>query len=106
MRRDLEEELYLAELFAFYGKLLTERQYEISRLYYNEDQSLAEVADELGITRQSVRDSLVAARGLLLNYEEKLRLKDKFDRIRAIVAACGKGEERAALLGVQAILEE
>ena len=99
MRRDLEEELYVAELFAFYGGLLTERQFEISRLYYNEDQSLAEIADQLGITRQS-------SRRLLTDYEEKLRLKDKFDRIRTIVADCGEGEERAALLRVQGILEE
>ena len=106
MRRDLEEELYVAELFAFYGGLLTERQFEISRLYYNEDQSLAEIADQLGITRQSVRDSLVASRRLLTDYEEKLRLKDKFDRIRTIVVDCGEGEERAALLRVQGILEE
>lgn len=106
MRRDLEEELYVAELFAFYGGLLTERQFEISRLYYNEDQSLAEIADQLGITRQSVRDSLVASRRLLTDYEEKLRLKDKFDRIRTIVADCGEGEERAAMLRVQGILEE
>ena len=106
MRRDLEEELYVAELFAFYGGLLTERQFEISRLYYNEDQSLAEIADQLGITRQSVRDSLVASRRLLTDYEEKLRLKDKFDRIRTIVADRGEGEERAALLRVQGILEE
>ena len=106
MRRDLEEELYVAELFAFYGGLLTERQFEISRLYYNEDQSLAEIADQLGITRQSVRDSLVASRRLLTDYEEKLRLKDKFDRIRTFVADCGEGEERAALLRVQGILEE
>ena len=66
MRRDLEEELYVAELFAFYGGLLTERQFEISRLYYNEDQSLAEIADNFGITRQGVRDAIKRGEGTIL----------------------------------------
>ncbi|MBQ7847547.1 MAG: DNA-binding protein, partial [Clostridia bacterium] len=42
-------------LLDFYGELLTERQRELADLYYNDDLSLSEVAEECGITRQGVR---------------------------------------------------
>ena len=48
-------------LFDFYGELLTERQKEFFDLYYNEDLSLAEIAENAGISRQGVRDVIVRA---------------------------------------------
>ena len=48
-------------LFDFYGELLTERQKEFFDLYYNEDLSLAEIAENSGISRQGVRDVIVRA---------------------------------------------
>ena len=44
-------------LFDFYGELLTERQKEFYQLYYDEDLSLAEIAENYGISRQGVRDA-------------------------------------------------
>ena len=46
-------------LFDFYGELLTDRQKEFFDLYYNEDLSLAEIAENAGISRQGVRDVIV-----------------------------------------------
>ena len=43
-------------LFDFYGDVLTDRQKEFYDLYYNEDLSLGEIAENYGITRQGVRD--------------------------------------------------
>ena len=48
-------------LFDFYGELLTERQKEFFDLYYNEDLSLSEIAENSGISRQGVRDVIVRA---------------------------------------------
>ena len=48
-------------LYDFYGELLTDRQREFFDLYYNEDLSLAEIAENYGISRQGVRDVIVRA---------------------------------------------
>ena len=46
----LQEEIYLAELLAVYGEMLTERQQEVMQMYFHQNQSLAEIADCFGIT--------------------------------------------------------
>lgn len=58
-------------LFDFYGDLLTERQRMCFDLHYNQDLSLAEIAQELNISRQGVYDNLSRAEALLRNVEEK-----------------------------------
>ena len=52
-------------LFDFYGEVLTDRQKEFFDLYYNEDLSLAEIAENSGISRQGVRDVIVRAEGVM-----------------------------------------
>ncbi len=61
-------------LFDFYGELLTERQKEFFDLYYNEDLSLAEIAENAGISRQGVRDVIVRAEGVMQEVEDKTGL--------------------------------
>ena len=61
-------------LFDFYGKLLTKRQREVMELYYEENLTLAEIADEFEISRQGVHDALKNAEKALKGYEEKLGL--------------------------------
>ena len=68
----------MALLYDFYGDVLTERQKEFYDLYYNEDLSLAEIAENNGITRQGVRDSIKRAESTLLEMEERLGLARKF----------------------------
>ena len=65
-------------LFDFYGELLTERQKEFFDLYYNEDLSLAEIADETGTSRQAVHYTLKKAEKALEEFEEKLRLIEQY----------------------------
>ena len=65
-------------LFDFYGDLLTERQQEFFDLYYNEDLSLAEIAENAGITRQGVRDVLVRSEAILTDMEEKTGIVARF----------------------------
>ena len=61
-------------LFDFYGELLTERQKEFFDLYYNEDLSLSEIAENSGISRQGVRDVIVRAEGIMQESEDKTGL--------------------------------
>lgn len=65
-------------LFDFYGRLLTEKQYLATQLYYDEDLSLSEIGEELEVTRQGVFDLLKRAEAKLYSYEEDLGLVSKF----------------------------
>ena len=70
-------------LFDFYGDVLTDRQKEFYDLYYNEDLSLAEIAENYGITRQGVRDVIVRAETILTDLEEKTGLIRRFHALRS-----------------------
>ena len=78
-------------LFDFYGELLTQRQKEFFDLYYNEDLSLAEIAENAGISRQGVRDVIVRAEAAMQEVEDKTGIIKRFEAQRphldAIAAA-------------------
>ncbi|MDH7576799.1 MAG: YlxM family DNA-binding protein [Bacillota bacterium] len=61
-------------LYDFYGSLLTPKQQEVVRLYYEYDLSLGEIGAELNISRQAVYDVLKRAERSLEEYETKLGL--------------------------------
>ncbi|MBZ4687136.1 MAG: uncharacterized protein PWQ96_379 [Clostridia bacterium] len=65
-------------LFDFYGELLTKKQQEIFKLYYFQDLSLAEIAENYSISRQAVYDIIKRTEELLTEYEQKLNLYKKF----------------------------
>lgn len=65
-------------LYDFYGQLLTKRKQEVMELYHEENLTLAEIADEFGISRAAVHDSLKSAEKSLQEYEQKLKLVSKF----------------------------
>ena len=65
-------------LFDFYGELLTERQKEFYELYYDEDLSLSEIAENYGISRQGVRDVIVRAEAYMTEIEDKTGLVKRF----------------------------
>ena len=58
-------------LYDYYGDLLTDRQRECFEMRYNQDMSLSEIAEELGISRQGVHDNLNRTEALLRNMEAK-----------------------------------
>lgn len=76
-------------LYDFYGQLLTDRQKYFMELYYGQNLSLGEIAEECAVTRQAVYDTLKRAEQLLTQYEEKLGLVEKFhtDRKKLAVAS-------------------
>ena len=73
-----EEAVLRTMLFDFYGELLTERQKEFYELYYDEDLSLSEIAENYGISRQGVRDVIVRAEAYMTEIEDKTGLVKRF----------------------------
>ena len=69
-------------LFDFYGELLTDRQKEFYDLYYNEDLSLSEIAENYGISRQGVRDVIVRAENYMTEIEDKTGLIKRFMQLQ------------------------
>lgn len=74
--------LQMTLLFDYYGELLTEKQNTFFDLYYNQDLSLAEIAEEAGISRQGVHDALAKAEAMLLHFEEKLQCVAREQRLQ------------------------
>ena len=73
-----EKDLKIGFLLDFYGDVLSERKRTVLDQYYNLDLSLAEIADEIGISRQGVRELIKKAEDELRFYEEKLGLAERF----------------------------
>ena len=93
----MTKNLEVSVLLDYYGQLLTEKQLEVSQLYYNEDLSLAEIAQFAQITRQGVRDSLKRAESTLFEMEKRLGLARKFrDYQRKLDAITDCAQEIAA----------
>ena len=81
----MDKNIRLSMLLEMYGKLLTNKQYDVADLYYNQNLSLSEIADDMQITRQGVRKSLVEAEKNLFAFEEKLHyLEEKLARNKII----------------------
>ncbi len=70
-------------LLDFYGDMLTDKQRAFIEYYYFDDLSLAEIAENEGITRQGVRDAIKRAEGQLFEMEERLGLAKRFEEVRA-----------------------
>ena len=85
--------LEMALLLDFYGDMLTDKQRSMVDYYYNDDLSLAEIAENEGITRQGVRDSIKRAEAQMLEMEERLGLSRRFRRI------CEQAQQIADMAG-------
>lgn len=70
---------YASLLYDFYGGLLRENQLEIMNLYHEDNLSLSEIAEELGLSRQAVHYTLKKAEASLEKYEEVLGLIKKYE---------------------------
>ncbi len=69
-------------LLDLYGETLTAKQRDYLNYYYNDDLSLSEIAENEGITRQGVRDSIKRAETLLLDMESKLHFSKKITEMQ------------------------
>ena len=79
-----DKDLQFSVLLDYYADMLTDKQRDVVDLYYNEDLSLAEIAEHEKITRQGVRDSIKRGEQTMLELEEKFRFVErskKYDKI-------------------------
>lgn len=83
-------------LYDFYGALLTEKQRQVMAFYHEENLSLSEIAQEFGISRQAVHDTLKKAEQALEDYENKLNLIDKLVKTEEAIAEIDREIEELA----------
>ena len=105
----IEKTILLSKLTSIYGGLLTDKQKDALELYYNCDMSLAEIGDELSISRQGVRDTVTRAEKTLLEAEQKLGFLKKSDELVARLSEISDsltGEQKNALLALIKELED
>ncbi len=76
----MNESVEIALLLDFYGQLLTQKQFEILDLHYNNDFSLSEIGEQYRISRQGVYDSVKKGKDALRRYEDMLGLVKRFSR--------------------------
>ena len=89
----MAKNLDVINLFDIYGEMLTQKQQDFICYYYNDDLSLAEIAENEGITRQGVRDSIKRGEATLIDMEERLKLAAKFRQMEeelSRIIACAR----------------
>lgn len=91
---EIEKNYRINSLFEFYQPLLTDKQNSYMQLYYGDDFSLGEIAEEFSVSRQAVYDNIKRTEAILESYESKLHLNRDFaarnqqaDEIQTYVAA-------------------
>ena len=94
-----EKNLEIGYLLDFYGDVLSERKRTVLDYYYNDDLSLAEIAEEIGISRQGVRELIKKAGEELLFYEDKLGLAKRFQMAQVQAQQLLKMMETANVTG-------
>jgi len=77
---EIQKTLEINTLFDFYGPLLTKKQQEYMQLYYRDDFSLGEIAEEFNVSRQAVYDNVKRSETALNDYEEILHLAYDFKK--------------------------
>ena len=80
-----DKTLMMTMLLDFYGDMLTPKQRSCFSMHYNEDLSLAEIAEVMEISRQGVRDLIVRAEATLSETEEKIGLIKKFSEQKIVL---------------------
>ncbi|WP_026692522.1 putative DNA-binding protein [Peribacillus kribbensis] len=92
----LEKTTRMNYLYDFYYSLLTEKQQSYMSLYYLDDYSLGEIAEEFNVSRQAVYDNIKRTEAMLEDYEAKLLLFQKFQERKEIIAVLKKYAENPA----------
>ena len=106
----MDKHIEISMLWQIYGKLLTEKQYNVLNDYYNNDLSLSEIAENNNISRQGVRDIIMKGEGKLFEYEEKLKVMEKTqlqeEQIQLILTQLGEIKDNTSDKKIEKILKE
>lgn len=81
----LDKVFRMGVLIDYYGALLTDKQQYCLEMHYLHDLSLAEIAEELQVSRQAIHDILRRAEQILIEYEDKLRLVERREQERLLL---------------------
>ena len=81
----MEERVLISLLLDFYGPLLTDKQRMSLQLHHEDDMSLGEIAEELGVSRPAVHDNLQRARHILNDYDSKLHLVAQYEAREQVI---------------------
>ena len=104
----MDKNVKVSILWQIYGKLLTNKQYEIINDYYNNDLSLSEIAENNNITRQAVRDVIKKGESKLFEFEEKLLIMKKMQKqdkqIQGIIEELNKIKDTSSDKKIEKIL--
>lgn len=101
---------YESLLYDYYSQLLTSRQREILRLHLQEDYSLSEIAQTLGISRQGVSEAIHRGLAILENMEHQLHMAEKFTQLSKSLTRLEdmirQGADREELLSLVSCVKE
>ena len=81
-KRTMAKDFEMGYLLDFYGEVLTPKQREMLRQYYNDDLSLSEIGENFGITRQGARDAIKHGETALKELEEKVGFAARYRRVQ------------------------
>ena len=99
-----EKNLAISDLLDEYAPVLSERHRLLLDYYYNQDLSLSEIAAEIGISRQGVRDGIKKAEEELFFLEERLHLLQKTNSLRAVAERLLEGADQNTVRAVVEML--
>lgn len=106
----MDKHIEISMLWQIYGKLLTDKQYNVINDYYNNDLSLSEIAENYHISRQGVRDIIMKGESKLFEYEEKLAIMKKTqkqeDQIQLILSQLSEIKDNSSDKKIEKILNE
>lgn len=106
----IEERLNLSKLFDTYGKLLSQRQYEVFDKYLNCDLGESELAEMSGETRQSIHDAISKAKKQLFVFEEKCKIvvnnEKLLDKLRKIRHNLEDNDLKSSIEAIDKIIDE
>ena len=89
------KDLQISSLLDVYGGFLSPKQRELTEQYYNDDFSLAEIAENEGITRQGVQDGVKRAVARLYAWENACRYASRFAELKALADEVRAGKDGA-----------
>ncbi len=101
----LDKNEYINQLLDWYDKLLTDRQLDVMKLYYREDLSLTEIAENLKISRSAVYDLIKRTSALMEDYESKLKLVSNYHQRMALYDDLIKSETKDVKSIVNKLIE-
>lgn len=94
----MAKDLYIGALLDVYGAFLSGKQREIMAHYFNDDLSLAEIAENEGITRQAVSDIIRRGESALKKYESECRYCEKINSLKNICRSNASDSEKVSLI--------